>query len=64
MKNGAFVVFRKEMARFLGDRRLFFTTVILPGLLIFIMYNIMGNVMADTIKTTQTASNKPVVPFK
>ena len=55
MKNGAFVVFRKEMARFLGDRRLFFTTVILPGLLIFIMYNIMGNVMADTIGSKLTA---------
>jgi len=55
VKNGAFVVFKKEMARFLGDRRLFFTTVILPGLLIFIMYNVMGNVMSDNLGSKMTA---------
>ena len=50
MKNGAFVVFKKEMARFFGDKRLFFTTVILPGLLIFLMYTLMGNTMSGIIK--------------
>ena len=50
MKNGAFVIFRKEMARFLGDKRLFFTTVILPGLMIFVMYNIMGTSLSDMVK--------------
>ena len=40
MKNGALVVLKKELARFFGDKRLFFTTVIMPGLLIFVMYNV------------------------
>ena len=50
MKNGTLVVFKKEMARFLGDKRLFFTTVILPGLMIFIMYSIMGQSMSSLVK--------------
>lgn len=50
MKNGTLVVFKKEMARFLGDKRLFFTTVILPGLMVFIMYSIMGNSMSSLLK--------------
>ena len=54
MKNGALVVFRKEMARFLGDKRLFFTTVILPGLMIFVMYNVMGNSLSEVVKDTTT----------
>ena len=53
MKNGAFVIFRKEMARFLGDKRLFFTTVILPGLMIFLMYNVMGNSLSSMMKDTK-----------
>lgn len=52
MKNGALVVFKKEMARFLGDKRLFFTTVILPGLMIFLMYNVMGNSISSMLKDT------------
>ena len=50
MKNGTLVVFKKEMARFLGDKRLFFTTVILPGLMIFIMYSIVGQSMSSLVK--------------
>ncbi len=45
MKNGAFVVFKKELARFFGDKRLLFTTIIMPGLLIFVIYTVMGNAM-------------------
>ena len=45
MKHDFFTVTKKEFKRFFGDKRLFFSTVILPGLMIFIIYSIMGNVM-------------------
>ncbi len=46
MKNGAWVVFRKEMSHFIGDKRLLFTAVIMPGLLIYILYTVMGMAMS------------------
>lgn len=35
------------MARFFKDKRLVLTTIILPGLMIFIMYTFMGNMMKN-----------------
>jgi len=40
-------VMKKECLRIINDRRLFFSAVILPGLLIFLMYTLMGNFMAN-----------------
>ena len=45
MKNNIYTILRKEMARFFKDKRLVITTLILPGLMIFIMYTFMGNMM-------------------
>ena len=45
MKNNIYTIFRKEMARFFKDKRLVITMLILPGLMIFIMYTFMGNMM-------------------
>lgn len=45
MKNNIYTIFRKEMARFFKDKRLVITTLLLPGLMIFIMYTFMGNMM-------------------
>ncbi len=42
MKSNALTIIKKEFARFFGDRQLLFTTVIMPGLLIYIIYTIMG----------------------
>ena len=47
MKNNIYTIFRKEMARFFKDRRLVLTTIILPGLMIFVMYTFMGNMMKN-----------------
>lgn len=47
MKHDFFTVTKKEFKRFFGDKRLFFSTVILPGLMIFIIYSVMGNVMKE-----------------
>ena len=43
MKNNTLTIIKKEFARFFGDRQLFFTTVIMPGLLIYLVYSLMGN---------------------
>ena len=45
MKNNIYTIFRKEMARFFRDKRLVITTLLLPGIMIFVMYTFMGNMM-------------------
>ncbi len=45
MKSKIFTIMRKEFARFFGDKRLVFTTLILPGLLIYVIYSFMGSGM-------------------
>lgn len=57
MKNAAFVVFKKELNRFFGDKRLLFTTVILPGLIIFLMYTVMGQAMDSSLSTEDSTFN-------
>ena len=41
-RSGIFTVMKKELARFFGDRRMAFTTILLPGLMIYVMYSLMG----------------------
>ncbi len=43
MKSNTLTIIRKEFARFFGDRQLMFTTLIMPGLLIYIIYSFMGS---------------------
>ena len=42
MKSNTLTIIKKEFDRFFGDRQLLFTTVIMPGLLIYIIYSFMG----------------------
>lgn len=49
MKN-IMTIIKKEFARFFGDKRLVFGTIILPGLLIFVLYTLIGTVMDTTDK--------------
>ena len=46
-KSGLVTIFRKELARFFGDRRMALTTILLPGLLIFVLYSFMGNALSS-----------------
>ena len=46
MKN-AFIIMRKEFARFFKDPRLVLGTLILPGLLIFFVYTLLGSVFYE-----------------
>lgn len=47
MKGNALTIIRKEFQRFFGDRRMLLTTVLLPGLMIYVIYSLMGSFMAD-----------------
>lgn len=47
MKHGVLTIFRKELARFFGDKRMAFTTILLPGLLIFFLYSFMGTALTN-----------------
>ncbi len=49
MKSNTWTIIKKEFARFFGDRQLLFTTVIMPGLLIYIVYSLMGNGIKNMI---------------
>ncbi|MFV0502577.1 MAG: ABC transporter permease [Lachnospirales bacterium] len=42
MKNNILVVAKKELFRFFKDKRILLNTVLLPGISIYIMYNLMG----------------------
>ena len=49
--NDMLTIIRKELARFFGDKRLVFTTVIMPGLMIYVMYTFMGQGLMKELKT-------------
>ena len=47
MKSNTLTIIKKEFARFFGDRQLIFTAIIMPGLLIYLIYTLMGNGMSQ-----------------
>ncbi|MDE6586019.1 MAG: hypothetical protein K2K80_05005, partial [Clostridia bacterium] len=51
MKN-VITIIKKEFARFFKDKRMVIT-VLLPGILIYALYSILGTVMADLDKTPE-----------
>jgi sodium transport system permease protein len=68
MKSNTLTIIKKEFARFFGDRQLLFTTVIMPGLLIYIIYSLMGtgiekmiNEGANEVVTMQVENMPPSV---
>lgn len=46
--NKIITIIKKELKRFFGDRRML-TTLIMPGLLIFLIYNLMGSFIGDAM---------------
>ena len=46
MKSNTWTIIKKEFARFFGDKQLLFTSVIMPGLLIYLIYTLMGSGMS------------------
>ena len=54
MKKDMLTIIRKEFARFFGDKRMVFTTVFMPGLMIYILYTFMGNSLMRELSTDDT----------
>ena len=46
MRNGVLTIMNKELARFFGDKRMV-VSILMPGVLIYIMYAFMGNAMGS-----------------
>ena len=51
MKKDMLTIIRKEFARFFGDKRMVFTTVLMPGLMIYILYTFMGKGLMNEFAT-------------
>ena len=56
--NAIFTIFQKELARFFKDRRTLIA-LLMPGLLIYIIYSLMGNFMGDAFMPDE--DHKPIV---
>ena len=52
MKN-MMTVFRKEFYRVISDRRLLFTAVLLPGIAIYLIYSLMGNIIGGQVEEAE-----------
>ena len=53
MKKDMLTIIRKEFARFFGDKRMVFTTVLMPGLMIYILYTFMGKGLMNEFSTDE-----------
>ena len=53
MKSNTLTIIKKEFARFFGDRQLVFTAVIMPGLLIYLIYSLMGTGINSMISDSE-----------
>ncbi len=53
MKTDMLTIIRKEFARFFKDKNLVLTTILLPGVLIYLIYTFMGNGMMKEFMTDE-----------
>lgn len=53
MKSNLSTIIKKELSRFFTDRKLLLTTVILPGLMIYIIYSLMGGMFSSLFSTEE-----------
>ena len=60
-KNNILTIIKKEFARFFGDKRMVFTTVIMPGLLIYIIYSFVVGGIRDTFEDNENSRAKVYV---
>ncbi len=54
MRSNTLTIIKKEFAKFFGDKRLVFTTLLLPGLMIFLMYSVMGDALKSFTSVDDT----------
>ncbi len=48
MKSNMMTIIKKEFARFFGDKRMVISTLLVPGLMIYVMYTVMGEGLMDS----------------
>ena len=58
MNTAFFTIFKKELKRFFGDRRIVINTIFLPGIMIFAMYTLIGNALTDQFSVDETYKHK------
>lgn len=51
MRSNLLTIIKKELVRFFGDKRMVFATVLLPGLMIYLLYTIMGQGLMNQFET-------------
>lgn len=61
MRSNVVVVAKKELARFFSNRASAFVAIVLPGLLIFLMWSVMGNAMSSMFSPDEAESPKVAV---
>lgn len=49
MKNTIITILKKELKRFFSDKRMAFTTILMPGIMIFVMYSFMGDAISGMV---------------
>ena len=47
-------IFKKEFTRVIKDKRLAFSVILMPGLMIYLIYSLMGNMMTEFIGQVDT----------
>lgn len=58
MKSKMLTVIKKEFSRFFGDKRMVFSTLILPALMIYVLYSFMGDGLMDQFTVEDTYVSK------
>lgn len=53
MRNSIITIMKKEFTRFFTDRRMVLTTVLMPGLMIYLLYSFMGSGLASQFETAE-----------
>lgn len=59
--NSIFTIMKKELARFFGDKRLVLTTIVMPGLMVYIIYSFMGSTMMEKFSADEDYTPKVYV---
>ncbi len=54
-------IFKKEFTRVIKDKRLAFSVILMPGLMIYLIYSLMGNMMTEFIDQVDTHNSRIVV---
>ncbi len=53
MKNNTLTIIKKEFARFFGDKRMVISVILVPGLMIYLLYSLMGVMMSKQLTTAE-----------